>query len=63
MALFNWFDGQSREMDFICSRAAELRARYGDEAERWCDSRLAEAREAIDRRAMKQLKKALKHVR
>jgi hypothetical protein len=63
MALLEWFNLKRREMDFIYSRASELRARYGAEAEEWCEARLLSTNERRELRALKQLRKALKHIR
>lgn len=62
MALLDWFDDQRRRMDFICTRAEELRAQYGEDAEEWCETRFLSAQQPAERRAMKQLRKALRHI-
>ena len=63
MLLLEWFKLRQKEADFICERAAELRKRYGDAAELWCDEHMATARERLERRTLRQLRKTLRHTR
>ena len=62
MSLLDWFRVRHSEIERVHADAAELRERYGDEAEHWCTAGLLSAREASKRRRLKQIQKALKHI-
>ena len=62
MSLATWFNSKQEEMERVLHDARELRARYGDEAERWCDTSLSGPIDDEQRRLLKQLRRALTHI-
>lgn len=62
MSLATWFNSKQQEMEQVLHDARELRARYGDEAERWCETSLSGPIDHEQRRLLKQLRRALAHI-
>lgn len=62
MSLVSWFNSKQHEMEQVLHDAQALRARYGCEAERWCEAALTGRIDGEQRRLLKQLRRALAHI-
>ena len=62
MGMADWFKSKQREMELAYQEARRLRADYGPEAEHWCEVGVHAVADGEQRRAIKRVRKALRHL-
>ena len=62
MGMADWFKSKQREMERAYEEARWLRERYGPAAEHWCAVGIHAVTDGSQRRAIRRVQKALRHL-